>query len=135
MKRPIYSRLWRPIKLGLLFGPIGAATAIAQTTAAEEEPEFDTPTLLQAMGYFMAQQINLDIGFSEEELNYLLSGMRNQANGMSRPDNYDDLMREARNFYVERHTAHREAISAENRELGEIYLSSVKAKNGVKETL
>jgi hypothetical protein len=68
---------------------VSVASLLAWTSTSAQEPaeaeavsapEVDDSAAFNAMGYAMASQLRLNIGFSDDELEQILGGMRNAAN-------------------------------------------------------
>lgn len=135
MRHPIRKHL-RSLRFTLCLLPIGALSLTGQEVSEETEtnPEFDADSLMYSMGFVMASQIDLQIGLSERELELLLSGMRDQATGVPKLDNYNDRVSAVRDLFVTRRTAHQKVLNEENIVISTEALAKLKAEKGLKET-
>ncbi|MEY2999791.1 MAG: hypothetical protein RL648_5, partial [Verrucomicrobiota bacterium] len=68
------------------------ASSLAQDEATTEP---DQSAVFEAMGYAMASQMRLNIGFSENELDSLFAGMASAANGEDPPDGFQESVAQA----------------------------------------
>lgn len=109
MNRPTTPTRWlRPLAL--------AAVVATPFTALAEISEEDA---LHAMGYAMARQLRLDIGFSEEQINRIFVGMRALAAGDPEPEGLMEALQVAQGIYMEKMQVAREREEAERAVQGE----------------
>lgn len=114
---------------------------IAEDEAPEPTPAVDTSEAFRAMGYAMASQLRLNIGFSEEELSQVFEGMRLAANGESEPENFKEAVQSAQQIYMTRMQAFqaveqeraKEVADANKAEAAELF-ASLDGKEGVMKT-
>jgi len=106
-----------------------AATATAQSNVSDADA-------LNAMGRLMAQQLRLNIGFSDEELDSIFEGMRAVANGEDNPEAFEQQVQRAQQIYMskmrefqEKEMERAQKLAADNREKGEAYLQKIEQEN------
>jgi FKBP-type peptidyl-prolyl cis-trans isomerase len=109
--------------------------------AAENVPATDQGAVFKAMGYAMANQLRLSIGFSDEELDQLFAGMRLAASGAEEPEGFEAAIREAQSIYMARmqtfrakEEAQAKAAADANNRAGAAYLAEVAERPGVQKT-
>ncbi|MFW6353984.1 MAG: FKBP-type peptidyl-prolyl cis-trans isomerase [Verrucomicrobiota bacterium] len=90
--------------------------------------------MLRAMGYFMSERLGLEIGLTEDELDHVLEGMRRQALGEARPDEFDTLVREAQQLYLTKRREQRSSEAAANRAAAKELLAQVTAGENTRQT-
>ncbi len=116
----------------------------APTTAATEEQTFE------AMGYALAAQIRLNVGFSDEELEAIFAGMRLFAHDAEPPAGFDEAIQAAQEIYFARFQAFnaaeqeriqqqaaadqeaRQEQAAKNRAAGEEFLADLQNASNVR---
>ncbi len=87
--------------LSALVALISFSTALS--AQSESEPEaVDSDAAMRSMGFAMASQLRLDIGFSDEELQAIFEGMRLAATGSPQPDGYQEAIVQAQQIYMQR---------------------------------
>jgi FKBP-type peptidyl-prolyl cis-trans isomerase len=108
--------------------------------AAAPEPA-DNASAFRAMGYAMASQLRLNIGFSEAELETLFEGMRVAAQGGDQPEDFQEAITTAQQIYMERMNAfqaeeQRRAaeLADENKEAAKSYFAELEGKEGIQKT-
>jgi len=69
---------------------------------AESTPAVDDSAAFTAMGFAMASQLRLNIGFSEEALQDIFDGMRIAATGGDEPENFQEAVARAQEIYMEK---------------------------------
>ena len=112
--------------------------ALAQDAA---EPAADNEAAFKSMGYAMASQLRLNIGFSEEELASVFEGMRMAAMGEEEPANFQEAIAQAQQIYMGRMQAFQQeeearaaAIAETNKTEAESYFEALEEKDGVAKT-
>lgn len=135
-----------PMRL-LCVGTLLAAPLV--TVAQEDAPAEETAAssipkdqVMRAMGYAMAQQfLRLNLGFTEEEIDYYVEGLRAFTFDQEEPENYKVAVQEAQRYYFEKMQAKRAVEDAEraekakqNRADAEEFLASIDAVEGVQST-
>ncbi len=65
-------------------------------------PAVDDSTAFVSMGYAMASQLRLNVGFTDEELDQLFAGMRQAAQGEAEPENFREGIQRAQQIYMGR---------------------------------
>lgn len=93
----------------------GQAPSVPAAPAATVESA--NPAALEAMGYAMARQLGLQVGFSDEELDQVFVGMRRLAKGENEPEGFEEAVREAMNIYRVRTEAYRAIEEARKAEI------------------
>jgi FKBP-type peptidyl-prolyl cis-trans isomerase len=113
----------------------------AAEPAADAAPAVDDATAFNAMGYAMASQLRLNIGFADEELEQIFQGMRNAANGEAEPDDFQDAVARAQQIYMARMQIFQQeeqeraaAIAEGNKAEAESFFASLEAKDGIQKT-
>lgn len=108
--------------------PLVAAASLvctaSPTLAQDDAPaEVDQGSVFEAMGFAMASQLRLNIGFSEAELDSLFAGMSMAANGEPQPEGFQEAVAQAQQIYMQRMQVFQQqeqqraqAIAAENKE-------------------
>ncbi|MFO7724038.1 MAG: FKBP-type peptidyl-prolyl cis-trans isomerase [Oceanipulchritudo sp.] len=112
--------------------------ALAEDAA---ESAADNTAAFKSMGYAMASQLRLNIGFSEEELASVFEGMRMAAMGEDEPANFQEAIAEAQQIYMGRMQAFQEeeetraaALAETNKTEAESYFEDLEEKEGVVKT-
>lgn len=89
----------------------------------------------------MASQLRLNIGFADEELEQIFTGMRNAANGDTEPENFQDAVARAQQIYMARMQVFQaeeqkraQAIAEENKAEAESFFASLEGKDGIQKT-
>jgi len=122
-----------------------AATLLAWTPGwgeeAAESAEATQADAFRAMGFAMASQLRLNIGFSDEELELVFAGMRSAARDEGEPEGFMDAIRVAQQIYTERITAFQQAEqeraeqkAKENKADGARFLAELATREGVLKT-
>lgn len=93
------------------------------------------------MGYAMASQLRLNIGFTEEELNQVFEGMRLAANDADEPADFQDAVAKAQQIYMSRFQVFQQleqeqalAVAEDNKAAAVAFFASLDEKEGVKKT-
>ena len=114
------------------------ASSLAQDEAATEP---DQSAVFEAMGYAMASQLRLNIGFSENELDSLFAGMASAANGEDQPDGFQESVAQAQQIYMQRMQVFQQkeqelaqAVAATNMDKEVAYFESLAANPSVQST-
>ena len=119
------------------------ALAFAQTPPANSGPPITAPKdqLLEIIGYVIGERGQLNIGYSDDELESILTGIRRYANGEARPENFEELIPQAQRLYFERVGEYREkqdAVRAEqaalNRTASNAFLAQLDQSAGIMQT-
>ncbi len=121
---------------------IAGALATGSLPAQDESaPAVTEEQALATMGYAMAKQFRLDIGFSETQVEHILEGMRKAARGEGEPDDFQVAIQEAQAIYMAKmeearavEQAEREAVAAANKAAAEAFFEDLDAKDGVEKT-
>jgi len=124
---------WSPV---LAQAPAGAAGM-----PTEAEPAVDDASAFKAMGFAMASQLRLNIGFDEEELESIFEGMRLAATGGDEPANFQDAVARAQQIYMGRmqefqqeEQARAAVIADDNKAEAEEFFASLEDKEGVQKS-
>lgn len=111
---------------------------IAQDGATQET---DQGAVFEAMGYAMASQLRLNIGFSENELDSLFAGMARAANGEDQPEGFQESVAQAQQIYMQRMQTFQmkeqelaQAVAAANKEKEDAFFESLVASGNVQST-
>lgn len=141
-------------KAGLVLA-VGLMTAAASAQPTSEQPPADptpqqqtpeTPVVsdteaLEAMGYMMAQQLRLNIGFSEEELTTIMKGMHKAATDEPQPENLRQILPRAQQIYMERMSEwqrkdaeRREAEATTNKAAADAFVAKLQNEPGLQKT-
>jgi FKBP-type peptidyl-prolyl cis-trans isomerase FkpA len=131
----------RPVPLlAASLASLTLVTSVAADDSAAPAPT-DNSAAFVSMGYAMASQLRLNIGFSEEELEKLFEGMRLAAKGGDEPEGFREAIVTAQQIYMERMTAAQEeeqrrasALADENKEASASYFAALEGKEGVLKT-
>lgn len=97
------SRRWLKPTLLLAMSGLMVGTLPAQEPPPTEPDPADDPALraeaLNAMGYAMAQQLRLQIGFDDNELAHIFAGMRDAATEQPEPEDFQSKIQLAQTIY------------------------------------
>ncbi len=114
--------------------------ALAADSAAEPAP-VDNTAAMRSMGFAMASQLRLNIGFSEEDLNAVFEGMRIAAEGGSQPEGYQESIQQAQQIYMQlmqdfqaKEQAKASQVAETNKSEAAAFFASLDAREGVKKT-
>ena len=114
--------------------------ALAADSAAEPAP-VDNTAAMRSMGFAMASQLRLNIGFPEEDLNAVFEGMRLAAEGGSQPEGYQESIQQAQQIYMQLmqdFQAKEQAIAGQvaetNKSEAAEFFANLDAQEGVKKT-
>ena len=101
----------------------------------------DSNAAMRSMGFAMASQLRLDIGFSDEELAAVFEGMRLAAAGVPQPDGYQDAIVQAQQIYMQRMQAFQakeqeraEQLVKENETVKAEFFNQLDNKDGITKT-
>lgn len=117
--------------------PTGGSNPESQAAPSDvsEEQAFN------AMGYAMAKQLRLDIGFTEAQVEQIVAGVRALALGEDAPANFEAALPRAQQLYTEKIMAvqakeaqEREAKAKENQAKAEKFLAEIDAREGVEKS-
>lgn len=108
---------------------------------AEAEPVVDNASAFTAMGFAMASQMRLNIGFDEEELDNIFKGMRIAATGGDEPENFQEAVSRAQEIYMTKMQAFQEveqeraaAVAEENKAEAASFFASLDETEGIEKT-
>lgn len=124
---------------------VSVATLVAWTSGVAEETADPAPAVdsaaMKSMGYAMASQLRLNIGFSDEELEKLFEGMRMAAKGEGEPENFTEAISQAQQIYMTRMQAFQlkeqqkaEELADKNEEEAAAFFASLEEKEGIRKT-
>lgn len=126
--------------LAVSLASLVAWTPILAQDNGDAAPAED-PAVFMSMGYAMASQLRLNIGFSEEELESVFEGMRMAAMGEDEPENFQDAVARAQQIYMTRMQAFQkeeQARAAEiaegNKAEAEAFFASLEEQEGIQKT-
>ena len=132
-----YIRSHRILPL-VIAGAIASGPLSAQDEAA---PEVSEEQALTTMGYAMAKQFRLDIGFSEDQVEHILDGMRRVARGEEEPDGFQAALQEAQAIYMAKmeearaaEMAKEAALAAANKAEAEAYFEKLDSREDIEKT-
>lgn len=118
--------------------PAEAVTPVAET-AAPAGTENDAA--YQAMGFAMASQLRLNIGFSDAELDQIFEGMRKAATGAEEPEDFQQAVQQAQTIYMGKMQAAQAeeqqkaaALAEENKAKAADFFASLDGKDGIQKT-
>lgn len=128
--------------LAVSLASIVSLTAIGQEGSGSAEAETETdPAVFRAMGFAMAMQMRLNIGFSDEELDAIFDGMRAAATGSGQPEDFQASVQKAQAIYQKRmqtfqeaEQERRQAVAASNKEEAEAFFAELADKEGIRKT-
>ncbi len=116
-------------------------TAPAVESVAEESADPVASDAFKAMGFAMASQLRLNIGFSDEELDAVFEGMRIAAMGGDQPADFHASIQLAQTIYMERmqefQAAEQEraaSVAEGNKAEAAEFFASLEGKEGVQKT-
>jgi FKBP-type peptidyl-prolyl cis-trans isomerase len=129
----------------LLLTSIVSLTAFTGLQAEDAtDPQAESPAteaVFESMGYAMASQLRLNIGFSEEELDALFQGMRIAAAGGDEPEGFQEAIAEAQQIYMTRMQAFQQAeteraaqVAEGNKEEAAAFFATLEDKDGILQT-
>lgn len=129
-------------KINLAWLLLASATlTLSAQEPTEEQIKAEELELFRIMGYAMAQQLQLHIGYDEDELDAIFEGMRAEATGEEPPENFRESLMKVTSLYTARQEQHRVKQEAEaaklaskNKEEGEAFLAKVEQREGVQKT-
>jgi FKBP-type peptidyl-prolyl cis-trans isomerase len=129
---------------------VSVASLIAWTSTSAQEsaepaaavaPEVDDSAAFNAMGYAMASQLRLNIGFADDELEQIFQGMRNAANGEAEPEDFQQAVARAQQIYMARMQVFQQEeqqraqeIAEGNKAEAESFFASLEGKDGIQKT-
>jgi FKBP-type peptidyl-prolyl cis-trans isomerase FkpA len=129
---------------------VSVASLIAWTSASAQEsaepaapaaPEVDDSAAFNAMGFAMASQLRLNIGFADDELEQIFQGMRNAANGEAEPEDFQQAVARAQQIYMARMQVFQQEeqkraqeIAEGNKAEAESFFASLEGKDGIQKT-
>jgi len=115
--------------------------AVLAQDSPPEPPAEDITAAMRAMGFAMASQLRLDIGFSDEELNAIFEGMRIAAEGGSQPESFQQDIQNAQQIYMSRMQAvqakeqeQAKSVAESNKAEAAEFFAELDKKEGVKKT-
>jgi FKBP-type peptidyl-prolyl cis-trans isomerase len=130
-----YPPKFRGVSILALASAVGAASTFAQQPEAAGT---DTDAAMRAMGYAMASQLRLNIGFSETELEQIFSGMRAAAADLPPPDDFQNAIGLAQQIYGQRmqaqqaiEQAQQQEQAAANKAAAETFFADLAAEEGI----
>lgn len=117
---------------------VPASSLVAQDEASAET---NSGAVFEAMGYAMASQLRLNIGFSENELDSLFAGMARAANGEDQPDGFQESVAQAQQIYMQRMQAFQikeqelaQSVASGNKEKEDAFFEALAANSNVQST-
>lgn len=124
---------------------VSLASLVAWTSAVAEETTEPAPAdnsaALKSMGYAMASQLRLNIGFSEEELGMIFEGMSMAAQGESEPEGFKENIAQAQQIYMSRMQVFQEEerqraleVAEGNKEEAEAFFASLAEQDNIQKT-
>lgn len=113
----------------------------AQTETAEESAPAVDSEAFRVMGYAMASQLRLNIGFSDEELTAVFEGMRMAASGGDEPENFQSAVQRAQQIYMARMQVFQAAeqeriqkVADANKAEGEAFFAELDQREDIQKT-
>jgi FKBP-type peptidyl-prolyl cis-trans isomerase len=95
----------------------------------------------QAMGFAMASQLRLNIGFTDAELDQIFAGMKIAAKGGEEPENFQQAVQQAQTIYMGKMQAAQAeeqkkaaALAEENKAKAAGFFASLDGKKGIQKT-
>ncbi len=117
-----------------------AADSVAEPAPVEPAP-VDNVAAMRSMGFAMASQLQLNIGFSDEDLNAVFEGMRIAAEGGSQPEGYQESIQQAQQIYMQlmqdfqaKEQEKAGQVAESNKAEASEFFASLDTKEGVKKT-
>lgn len=112
--------------------PLRAEEPIAESTASADSAAF------AAMGYAMASQLRLNIGFTDAELDSIFEGMRLAATDGGEPADFQAAVQRAQQIYMTKMQAFQaeeqqriESVASDNKAEAEAFFAELDAKEGI----
>jgi FKBP-type peptidyl-prolyl cis-trans isomerase FklB len=129
----------------LLLTTVSCTKEEAETTAPVAETVAPASTendaAYQAMGFAMASQLRLNIGFSDAELDQIFEGMRTAASGGEEPENFQAAVQQAQTIYMGKVQAAQAeeqqkaaALATENKAKATEFFASLDGQDGIQKT-
>ena len=118
-----------------------AALAADSADSAAEPAPVDNTAAMRSMGFAMASQLRLNIGFLDEDLDAVFEGMRIAAEGGSQPEGYQESIQQAQQIYMQlmqdfqaKEQAKAGQVAESNKAESVEFFASLDTKDGVKKT-
>ena len=134
----------RPLKLlglSLVSVMLGTSASAEEAQAPAMPTAPDNQQAFTAMGYAMASNLRLQIGFSEQELSWIFDGMRQLAQGADQPEDFQGLIQTAQMIYMQRMQAFEAAERQRMQEIAEAksgevaaFLTALESEEGIQKT-
>jgi FKBP-type peptidyl-prolyl cis-trans isomerase FkpA len=135
----------KPMQSGRVLLSIATLAAGPLFAAEEAEPAPPTPpspsSAFEAMGFAMGSQLRLNIGFSDEELDSIFSGMRIAAQNGDQPEGFQTGIQIAQQIYMQRMQTFQAAeqermaeVSAENQKEADAFFAELDNIEGIQKT-
>jgi FKBP-type peptidyl-prolyl cis-trans isomerase len=115
--------------------------------AVEPAPVYVEPTAeqraqyLAAYGWMVGQQAGFEMGFSEDEINSIVAGIRSAAEGKDAPDNMKELFPKMQEYLGNKEDSYRKQMEAKMEEDAQVhlkegaeFLAGVATQEGVQKT-
>jgi FKBP-type peptidyl-prolyl cis-trans isomerase len=117
--------------------PVVGATAPAIVPVAPAVPESADHEAFTAMGYMVAKQMRMNVGFDEQQLAWICEGFKAGASEAAIPENYREDLHRAEMIYrghTMKMAEKQKEIADENMKLGEAYIESLPNKDKLTKT-
>jgi len=111
-----------------------SAQAPTPPAPSPDQPQASTDALLEVIGYAMAERVQLNIGFTPEEMDSIFAGMSHFAEGKGRPDNFMELIPQAQRLYFERMRAYRTQQVEANKAAADALFVELDAREDIQKT-
>jgi len=124
---------------------ITAATMVSWTSLSAQdeaaEASVDEASAYRAMGWAMASQLRLNIGFTDDELSQIFEGMRSAAEGEDQPEGFKEAVATAQQLYMTKMQAFQakemeaaQAIAAGNKEEAAAFLATLDGNENIQKS-
>ena len=109
-------------------------TAEKAVSAIEEATSDENMDVYFVIGYALAQQTQLNVGFNEDQVDAMLKGVRSLAIGEEPPANFNELMTTARDTYISQMQSHKEKALVVNKEQAAAFLAEIDKDDSISKT-
>jgi FKBP-type peptidyl-prolyl cis-trans isomerase len=134
---PKQRRTWRCHWILLCALPAGLLAQPAIPSAPVELPVAPEPSkeeLLGVVAHVIVKQFGLDIGFTDDELDTLLEGIRKSAQGAPNPENFEAIIPAAQSYFMAKRDRFMAAKVEANRQASAAFFASLEGQEGIVQT-
>lgn len=133
-KSPTFRKWCIAWGLSLACLPISTIAQTPSTAPATPAVTASDDELLGVIGYLVAERARMNIGYTDEELDAIVAGLRRCAKGEGRPENFEALLPQAQAFYFQRVNQYNQERAQANRVASEAYLQELAAQEDIEQT-